>query len=214
MYKRQVTEWLEADVLVTDPPYGIGWSRGAVGGCPAPHAGIAGDMDVTARDHVLALWGTSRPGVAFGAPAAPHPAGTRHVLVYQKPPDSGLLGAVGGFRRDWEAVFLVGPWPKAANPRSGVIRTRCPSVVSVAAQRYPGDTGAGHPHGKPQDVMRVLIGACPPGVIADPFAGSGSTLVAAKSLGRRAVGVELEERYCEIAAKRLAQGVLDFGGVA
>jgi len=66
-------------------------------------------------------------------------------------------------------------------------------------------------HRKPNPVMEWLVNATE-GVVADSFAGSGSTLIAARNLGRKAIGVEIEERYCEIIARRLDQMCLDFGG--
>jgi len=66
---REVTEWLAADVLVTDPPYGRAWKQGdtstARGWRGNSHAGIMGDDDTSARDDVLAMWG-KRPAVVFG----------------------------------------------------------------------------------------------------------------------------------------------------
>lgn len=204
---REVTAWLEADVLVTDPPYGIGWKRGVNEARGSKrHDGIANDSDTSARDEVLAMWG-ERPGVAFGSIAAPFPPGLRQVLIWHKPPDSGVVGSTTGYRRDIEAIFLTGEWPVVKVRHSAVLRSR----QQNSGNPYSAAGRTGHPHAKPLDLMEQVIAAAPHGTIADPFAGSGSTLVAAKQLGRKAIGVELEERYCEITAKRLAQGVLDFG---
>lgn len=201
---REITGWVTADVLVTDPPYGRGWRLNAGmanldgRGRGRAHAGIAGDDDSSTRDAALALWG-ERPAVVFGDLLVPNPAGTAQVLVYAKPIDAGIRGARNGYRRDVEAIYLVGPWPLGVGGRTSVLRTRAlvagPKALST---RY------GHPHAKPVDLMAELIGPTE-GVIADPFTGAGSTLVAAKMLGRRAIGVELDEAYCEAAAKRLAE---------
>jgi DNA modification methylase len=206
---REVTEWLAADVLVTDPPYGRGWKQGELKGRlnrSDSHSGIAGDQDTAVRDAALAAWGT-RFAAVFGDLMLPPPTGNKLTMVYRQPPNAGTRGAIGGWRRDAEAIYLLGPWSSGLGGRSSVIATasRSQGNPSSAQGRY------GHPHAKPVDVMETLIGACPPGVIADPFAGSGSTLVAARNLGRRAIGVELEERYCERIAGRLSQAAFDFG---
>jgi site-specific DNA-methyltransferase (adenine-specific) len=209
--------WLDADLLVTDPPYGRNWTSGSGmtnaegrGLGSKPHGGIANDRDTSTRDRALVLWGDDRPAVVFGDPLIPQPEGAVQALVYAKPADAGIKGAHAGFRRDVEMVYLVGPWPVAVGGRSSILTTG----AWVAGPRGLSVTN-GHPHAKPRDVLEVLIATSEEGygIVADPFAGSGSTLVAAKQLGRRAIGVELEEKYCEIAAKRLAQDTL-FGGVA
>jgi site-specific DNA-methyltransferase (adenine-specific) len=67
-----------------------------------------------------------------------------------------------------------------------------------------------HPAPFPESLPTRAIGSTNATLIVDPFMGSGTTLVAAKNLGRKAIGIEIEEKYCEIAAKRLSQEVLEF----
>lgn len=200
-------EWLDADVLVTDPPYGsengIGYGRaGGNGRAKGVNARIANDATTEVRDAVLELFQT-KPTIAFGTPRLPDPPGKwDHRLVWDKR-EPGLNG--GPWRYTHESIFVRG---------EGWKRT---SASAFSILSYPSGNGSpekrDHVHAKPVKLMEALIAAAPPGVIADPFAGSGSTLLAAKNLGRRAIGVELEEKYCEIIAKRCAQDVFDFGSL-
>lgn len=191
--------WLDADVLVTDPPYGIAWKKGQNNAAKSTaHAGIQNDHDTTVRDSALAMWGDVRPGFVFGSFRAPFPAGVKQTLVWQKPIDAGVVGSTTGYRTDTELIFLTGKHPKRPPSRSSVLTT------TGGVSRYR----TAHPHSKPTGLLESLIGWTS-GVVADPFSGSGSTLVAAKNLGRQAIGVELEEHYCELIAKRLSQELLE-----
>lgn len=193
--------WLLADVLVTDPPYGIAWKKGANRRAKsAAHAGIINDADTAHRDAALALFG-DKPGAVFGSWRAEFPRSSQ-TLVWRKPVDAGVVGSVTGFRNDTELIFLTGKWPKRTSQWSSVITT------DLGMHSYL----SGHPHAKPIPLMQKLIQATS-GTVADPFSGGGSTLVAAASLGRHAIGVEVDERYCEIAAKRLSQQAFNLGDI-
>lgn len=208
----EVTAWLEADVLCCDPPYGMAFRSNQRKGPKL--AAIQGDEDTEVRDAALALWGTEKPGLVFGRWSVRPPAGERLRLIWWKEGNPGM----GDLAMPWgpahEDIHLIGRgWDREA---TGVKREG--SVISTRGVRggASGEENAtGHPTPKPVPLMEHLVRRCPPGVIADPFAGSGATLVAATLNGRRAIGVELEERYCEVIAKRLqnADATL-FGGVA
>lgn len=192
---------LPCDVIVTDPPYGIGWSRGVNRQRNSKaHDGIVNDEDTSARDWMLATM-RETPAIVFGSFYAPYPSRLRQVLVWHKPADAGVVGSTTGYRRNAEPIYIVGQWPRRDVRWDSVLRSSQDSISAIA-------TETGHPHTKPVDLMRQLLGACPSGVVLDPFMGSGSTLVAAKLHARPAIGIEIEERYCEIAARRLAQDVL------
>jgi site-specific DNA-methyltransferase (adenine-specific) len=85
-------------------------------------------------------------------------------------------------------------------------------VLSADNFRHGQPGKLGHPTQKPISIIAPLIrcSASEGEVVLDPFMGSGTTLRAAKDLGRKAIGIEIEERYCEIAAKRMAQEVFEF----
>ena len=194
-------EWMEADVLVTDPPYGTQFSaenpKGGYGrrqGLGPEGFTIANDGTTATRDAALGAWGV-KPALVFGSPRLPDPPGEwSDRLVWDKK-RPGMNG--GPWRYRHESIFVTAGFERRDNE----------SVSILTAWPDQKD----HIHAKPLTLMTALVRCAPAGVIADPFSGSGSTLVAAANLGRKAIGVEVEEKYCELIVKRLAQGALDFG---
>jgi site-specific DNA-methyltransferase (adenine-specific) len=197
---------LAFDVVVTDPPYGIslntdfstltGTGKFAAGVDGKKHARVHGDDS----PFDPAMFGTT-PTAMFGANHYSQrlPDGvTWHVWDKREELGSNMLADC----EMWVTTWMSGP-------------TRIFRHKWLGYMRPAGRTGDSfdHPTAKPLALMRHIIDddRTPPGIVLDPFMGSGTTLRAAKDLGRKAIGIEIDEAYCEAAAKRMGQGVLDFG---
>lgn len=192
---------VDADVLVTDPPYGITFSSSSGGKFTGSK--IAGDHSTEIRDAVIEWWG-ERPAIVFGSWRTATPQRTKALLVWDKGAHVGMGDLAMPWKPNHEFVYVWG---------DGFSGHRGSGVISINALS-PNFVEQLHPTEKPEALLRELIGKCPQGTILDPFMGSGTTLRAAKDLGRRAIGIEIEERYCEIAARRLQQEVLFGSGAA
>lgn len=178
-------------VLITDPPYGVG--KAAWDTYPS------GSLEEAWRGAVAALvfWSAfdlSGPAATFSGDAL------KNTIVWWKP-NLPVLWM-------WDRARLASQWePIFYHARPGFEPAERPT--DVWSFNYPANSSARwHPTQKPLPLMRRCVRLLGDNVVVDPFAGSGTTLEAARDEGRCAVGIEIEERYCEIAAERLSQGVL------
>jgi len=185
--------------VISDPPYGVAWNtdyRRFTSGFNTPctkHNEIAND----AEPFDPSPWLGYPAVVLWGATCYPERLRVGTWLVWDKRHKNGTA-----FLADAEVAWMKGG--------HGVY------IYSQTQQGCVREEPVEHPTQKPVGLMRWCISRAAKGglPILDPFAGVGSTLIAAKQLGRRSVGIEIKESYCETAARRLSQGVLDFGATA
>lgn len=182
-----------ADLVITDPPYGMNFVSNYR---RIKHSAIVGDSSLPVE--IIEKWVATASKAAYvfcrwdNLKDMPKP---KSVLAWVKNNWSmGDLKHEHG--RQWEAIcFYPGP--------NHQFIKRIPDVL------FADRTGnAQHPTEKPESVIIQLIQANEGEIILDPFMGSGTTLRAAKDLKRKAIGIEIEEKYCEIAARRMSQEVL------
>jgi DNA modification methylase len=200
---REILRSVNADVMVTDPPYGV-----AMGSQDHPSGKTSyasfDDTEEAVRSLVVPVVELALE-IVQRAVVTP---GSRCAWFYPRPYEIGAVYFPAGFGFSrWgfccsQPILYYGKDPKP-------IRRKEPNSVTCTEPA----TKNGHPCPKPLRLMKWLVarGALPGEAVLDPFMGSGTTLVAAKDMGHPAIGIEIEERYCEIAAKRLEQDVLPLG---
>ena len=183
---------------MTDPPYGIGW-RTPPGKGRADPVTVRGD---DAKFDPASLLILNLPSIMWGA---------NHYA--SRLPDSGAWLIWDKRPTEWrnDQADCEMAWTNLDNP-ARVFRKSWGGGGTLARENGA-EARVLHPSQKPLALMHWCLSFVPDGDILDPFCGSGTTLRAAKDLGRRAIGIEIEERYCEIAAKRMEQEVLFGVGV-
>ncbi len=187
----------KVDAVITDPPYGYNYESNYIAETTTAawmNSSIANDNDTSARDAVLS-WAGERPWLSFGAWRMPKPRGVRGVLVWDKGPASGMGDLSFPWKGSWEEIYIGGNgW--AGRRDEGVIKGHW--VVTRASM------GRTHPNEKPVSLMCEIIKKLPPCCsVCDPFMGSGTTGVACMNLGRKFIGIEIEERYFQMACRRI-----------
>jgi DNA modification methylase len=205
---REIMPELTFDVIVTDPPYGINLdtTRSAAQFAANPkdktgrrrasgtaHRPVAGD-DVPFDPTTFLQWPAAFTGANYFAQRLPE-TGRWHVWDKTNRGEQPT-----GLNNEFEMIWTS--WPSG---RSVIVPILWAGFHRI--NNHP--ESFSHPTTHPTTLMEWIIKSGPPGVILDPFLGSGTTLRAAKDLGRHAIGIELEEKYCEIAATRMGQEVLD-----
>ncbi len=201
-----------ADLLVTDPPYGIEFKSGRYDG--HGHGAIAGDEDVSAA--VSALQSVrlrrNRHAYVFWSPLVeiPHAAGLGFSRWEPMVWDKGMgMGGSGAWARAHETILFGVRVPsaaaRAAGHGRGAARLRRGAVLRYGKKK--GAASRRHPTEKPVALLRELIEMSSKHgeTVLDPFAGVGSTLVAAIAEGRRGIGIEIEEKYIPIAIERIRE---------
>lgn len=134
------------------------------------------------------------------------------VLVWCKSNIAGNTRKISGdwnFLVDWIVLFHKGKQSKMLNPSVNV-RTFNWFLAPSPQSTFSGVNHRLHPAQFPEVVVRQIIARTPGELVLDPFLGSGTTAIAAKTMRRRCIGYEISEKYCEIAANRCRQMVMEF----